>query len=168
MCGFVNAPPLDALEQLEHIHRAELGDGTRTDVREHQRFKGPYGFSERGWRQLLLLQRQPFARDRFERIRGRQLLGLPLAAGIHTGSELPARRVAALARLFQLCVGMGARGEAVLSAIVAVLEAPQLAPGRGYLQGIGRDHRTACKTSRAASRRVLQCPSTWGHGPSVE
>jgi hypothetical protein len=31
-------------------------------------------------------------------------------------------------------IGMGAQGEAVLSAVVAVLEAPQLAPARGYLE----------------------------------
>jgi hypothetical protein len=69
--------------------------------REHECFKGPTGLGERGGRQFLLLQRQPFTRDRFERIRGRHLLSLPLAAGIYAGGELPARRVAALARLFQ-------------------------------------------------------------------
>jgi hypothetical protein len=110
--GFVNPAALDALENFEHFHCAELGDRTGTDVREHQCFKGPSGLRERGRRQFLLLQCQPFARDSFERIRGRQILGLPLAAGIYAGSELPARSVATLACLFQRCVGMGAQGAA--------------------------------------------------------
>jgi len=60
------------------------------------------------------LQRQPFARDRFKRVRRSQLLSLPLTAGINAGGELPTRRIAALARLFQRCVGMRTQGEAVL------------------------------------------------------
>ena len=87
MGGLVNPSAFDALENLEYIHCAELGDGTRTDVREHQCFKRPSGLRERGRRQFLLLQGQPFARDRLERICGRQLLGLPLAARIYAGSE---------------------------------------------------------------------------------
>jgi hypothetical protein len=47
------------------------------------------------------LQRQPFTRDRFKRIGVGEFLGLALAAGINAGSELPARRVAALACKFQ-------------------------------------------------------------------
>jgi hypothetical protein len=80
------------------------------------------------------LQRQPFAHDRFERIRGRHLLGLPLAARINAGSELPTRSVATLARQFQRGVGVRAQGEAVLSAVVVLLESRQSAPGWGYLE----------------------------------
>jgi hypothetical protein len=101
MGGLVNTSALDAFEHFEHIHCPELGDGTRADIREHQSFKGPYRLGKGGRRQFLLLQRQPFARDRFESIRGRQLFSLPLAAGINAGGELPARSVATLARQFQ-------------------------------------------------------------------
>ena len=80
------------------------------------------------------LQRQPFACDRFKGICVGELLGLALTAGINTSSELPARRVATIPGLFQRGIGMGAQGEAVLSAVVAVFEAPQLAPRRGYLE----------------------------------
>ena len=84
---------------------------------------------EGGRRQFLLLQRKPFARHRFKRICVGELLRLPLTARIDAGGKLPTRCIAAFARLFQRCVGMRTQGEPVLSAVVAVLEAPQLAPG---------------------------------------
>jgi hypothetical protein len=101
MRSLVNTSAFNALQHLDHIHRAELGDGTRADVREHEGFKGPYRLGEGGRRQFLFLQRQPFARDRFKSVRCSQLLGLPLAAGINARSEQPARFVATLARQFQ-------------------------------------------------------------------
>ena len=70
MRGFVNTPAFDAFEHLEHIHGAKLGDGTRADIGKHQGLKGPYRLGESGRRQFLLLQRQPFACDRFKGIRG--------------------------------------------------------------------------------------------------
>ena len=134
MCGLVNPSALDALEHLEHINRPELGDGTRADIRKHQSFKGPYRLGEGGRRQLPFLQRQPFARDRFKGICVGELLGLALTAWINASGELPARGVATFAGLFQRGVGMGSQRQPVLSAVVAVFEAPQFAAPRGYLE----------------------------------
>ena len=91
---------------------------------KHQGLEGPPRLGERGRRQFLLLQCQPFARDCFKGIRGRGFLGLPFGARVDPVGNGFLRLVTQRSRLLQRDVRIDAQGQKLFAAFKLVFEPP--------------------------------------------
>ena len=102
---------LDFAQGGEQVWRRDGRYRPFAQSRKDQLLEGPLGFLERGGREFLFLQCQPFAGDGLEGVGARGFLGLALGAGIDTPRNELACFLAALAREPQRYIGIDAKRE---------------------------------------------------------
>ena len=122
---------LDTPQQQQHVRGLDVSDRGASDAGEYPGLEPFAGALDRRRLKLRGQQRQPFPRDRLERVGACRLLGLPAGGRVDTVGNQPAGILASVACLSQRNIGVGAEREQLLAPCQTVLEAPQAGPGRG-------------------------------------
>jgi hypothetical protein len=123
MRRFVRSALFDFAQRREQIGCLDGRDGSIAESHENQCLERPFDFVEGRRTQLMFLQRKPLTRDSLESIGSRNLLCLPLRAGIDPADEA-ARVRTTLAGKLQWNDGIDPQREHFLLAVDTVLETP--------------------------------------------
>ena len=124
MGGLVFSPAFDFSQGHKEIGSSELADRLGRQVGKNQRLERPLGFLEGAGFQLFLLQGQPFAGNRLEGVRRRELLGLSFIRGIDVVGDLAPGFVPSGTGLLQRNFRVRSQRQKFFLAAESVLEAP--------------------------------------------